>query len=125
MVNETRKIFEDDGIQVSATTVRVPVLVGHSECVNVVTRRKVTLDEARALLRDAPGVKLADDPARPGQLFATPREIAGTDFTYVGRLREDPSHERGLDLWVVADNLRKGAATNAVQIAEICAERHL
>jgi len=125
MVNETRKILGDETIRVSATTVRVPVMVGHSEAVNVVTRRKVSLDEARALLREAPGVRLLDDPARPGQEYTTPHEIAGTDLTYVGRLREDLSHERGLDLWVVADNLRKGAATNAVQIAEMCAERHL
>ncbi|HEV8321363.1 MAG TPA: aspartate-semialdehyde dehydrogenase [Myxococcota bacterium] len=125
MVNETRKIIGDESIRISATTVRVPVLVGHSEAVNVVTRRKIALDEARALLRAAPGVQLLDDPARPGQEYPTPREAAGTDLTYVGRLREDLSHERGLDLWIVADNLRKGAATNAVQIAELCMERHL
>jgi len=117
MVNETKKILEDDTIRVSATTVRVPVFFGHSESVNIETERKLTAAEARDLLAKAPGVKVVDDPAN--RRYPMPIEAAGQDDTLVGRIREDVSLENGLNLWIAADNIRKGAATNAVQIAEI------
>lgn len=117
MVNETRKIMGDASIQVTATTVRVPVYVGHSEAVNIETERKMTANEARALLSTAPGVVLYDDPSH--NIYPMPLDVAGKDDVYVGRIREDESIPNGLNLWVVADNLRKGAATNAVQIAEL------
>ncbi|MBI3597010.1 MAG: aspartate-semialdehyde dehydrogenase [Nitrospirae bacterium] len=116
LVNETRKIMGDDRIRISATTVRVPVFRAHSESVNIETERKLSADEARALLATAPGVMVFDDPQR--KVYPMPLEVAGTDEVYVGRIREDASIESGLNLWVVADNLRKGAALNAVQIAE-------
>lgn len=121
MINETRKILEEPHLGVTATTVRVPVFVGHSEAVNVTTSRKISAQEAREILSRAPGVKVVDDPAR--NLYPLPLEAAGKDEVFVGRIREDPSQERGLDLWVVADNLRKGAALNAVQIAELLRDR--
>jgi aspartate-semialdehyde dehydrogenase len=117
MVNETRKIMGDASIQVTATTVRVPVYVGHSEAVNIETEQKLTANEARALLSTAPGVILYDDPEH--KIYPMPLDVAGKDDVYVGRIREDESIPNGLNLWVVADNLRKGAATNAVQIAEL------
>jgi aspartate-semialdehyde dehydrogenase len=117
MVNETRKIMGDASIQVTATTVRVPVYVGHSEAVNIETEQKLTANEARALLSTAPGVVLYDDPEH--KIYPMPLDVAGKDDVYVGRIREDESIPNGLNLWVVADNLRKGAATNAVQIAEL------
>jgi aspartate-semialdehyde dehydrogenase len=117
MVNETRKIMGDASIQVTATTVRVPVYVGHSEAVNIETEHKITANEARALLSTAPGVILYDDPEH--KIYPMPLDVAGKDDVYVGRIREDESIPNGLNLWVVADNLRKGAATNAVQIAEL------
>jgi aspartate-semialdehyde dehydrogenase len=117
MVNETRKIMGDQTIQVTATTVRVPVYVGHSEAVNIETERKLTANEARAILAAAPGVLVFDDPSR--KVYPMPLDVAGKDEVYVGRIREDESIPNGLNLWVVADNLRKGAALNAVQIAEI------
>ncbi len=123
MVLETRKIMGDDSIRVSATTARVPVFYGHSEAVNIETEKKITPDEVRALLAQAPGVKVVDDPAN--RLYPMPLEAAGQDLTLVGRIREDTSIANGIDLWIVADNIRKGAATNAVQIAEILAERYL
>jgi len=123
MVNETRKIFEDDSIGVTATTVRVPVFYGHSEAVNVETNSPVTAQQVRALLESAPGVSVVDDPKNNSYPLAT--DAAGGDDTLVGRIREDESIENGINLWVVADNIRKGAATNAVQIAEILAEKHL
>ncbi|HUK55692.1 MAG TPA: aspartate-semialdehyde dehydrogenase [Nitrospiria bacterium] len=116
LANETRKIMEDDRIRISATTVRVPVFRSHSEAVNIETERKLSANEARALLAAAPGVLVFDDPQR--KVYPTPLEVAGTDEVYVGRIREDASVEAGLNLWIVADNLRKGAALNAVQIAE-------
>jgi aspartate-semialdehyde dehydrogenase len=116
LVNETRKIMGDDTIRISATTVRVPVFRAHSESVNIETERKLTANEARALLATAPGVMVFDDPQR--KVYPMPLEVAGTDEVYVGRIREDASIESGLNLWIVADNLRKGAALNAVQIAE-------
>ena len=117
MVNETRKILGDDSIRVTATTVRVPVFRGHSESVNVQTQKKLTADAARELLRKAPGVVVQDNPA--AQLYPLAATAAGKYETFVGRIREDVSTENGLDLWVVSDNLLKGAALNAVQIAEL------
>jgi len=115
---ETRKIFGDDSIRVNATTVRVPVFFGHSEVVHIETRSKITAAAARALLEAAPGVEVMDE-RKPGGYPTAATEAANRDTVYVGRIREDMSHERGLDLWIVADNVRKGAATNSVQIAEI------
>ena len=120
MVHETRKIMGDQSIQVTATTVRVPVYVGHSEAVNIETERKLSANDARAILSTAPGVLLYDDPAH--KIYPMPLEVAGKDEVYVGRVREDESIANGLNLWVVADNLRKGAALNAVQIAEHLAQ---
>ncbi|MDZ4732027.1 MAG: aspartate-semialdehyde dehydrogenase [Nitrospirota bacterium] len=120
MVHETRKIMGDQSIHVTATTVRVPVYVGHSEAVNIETERKLSANEARAILSTAPGVRLYDDPAH--KIYPMPLEVAGKDEVYVGRVREDESIANGLNLWVVADNLRKGAALNAVQIAEHLAQ---
>jgi aspartate-semialdehyde dehydrogenase len=116
MVNETRKIFEDTSIGVTATTVRVPVYFGHSEAVNIETKRKISAQEVKALLADAPGVKLVDDPDKGIYPLAT--DCAGKFETLVGRIREDESIENGINLWVVSDNILKGAALNAVQIAE-------
>lgn len=116
MVNETKKIMGDDSIRVTATTVRVPVYSGHSESVNIETERKLTADEARAILASAPGVVVEDDPA--SQHYPLASRAAGRSETFVGRIREDLSHERALDMWIVSDNLLKGAALNAVQIAE-------
>lgn len=116
MKMETRKILGIPDLRVSATTVRVPVLVGHSESVSIELERPLSADEARALLAKSPGVKVFDDPSR--KLYPVPREVAGQDDVYVGRIREDDSVEHGLNLWIVGDNLRKGAALNAVQIAE-------
>jgi aspartate-semialdehyde dehydrogenase len=118
MVWETRKIMEDQRIRVNATAVRVPVFFGHSEAVHIETREKITAAEARALLEAAPGVEVLDE-ARPGGYPTAATEAANRDTVYVGRIREDISAERGLNLWIVADNVRKGAATNSVQIAEI------
>ena len=123
MVNETRKIMGDDSIMVSATTVRVPVFYGHSEAVWIETGEHITPDEVRDLLRRAPGVIVVDDPSRNEYPMAL--DAAGKDATYVGRIREDISCERGLVMWVVSDNVRKGAALNAVQIAECLIERNL
>lgn len=118
LVRETRKILHDDDIRVTATCVRVPVYVGHAMTANVAFRRPVSRDEAAELLASAPGVTLVDG----GDGFPTPMETAGIDPVLVGRLREDPSNPGGLDLWVTGDNLRKGAALNAVQMAEILAQ---
>jgi len=123
MVDETTKIMGDDSIRVTATTVRVPVFYGHSEAVNIETERKLTPAEARQILAKAPGVKVVDDPAK--NQYPMPLDAAGQDLTLVGRIREDFSIDNGLNFWVVADNLRKGAATNAVQIAEILIRDYL
>jgi len=123
MINETRKIFGEPQLRVSATTVRVPVMVGHCESVNVELERPLSPDQARRLLAEAPGVVVVDEPAR--SLYPLAGQCAGTDPVYVGRIRQDRSVEHGLDLWVAADNLRKGAALNAVQIAELLRERGL
>jgi aspartate-semialdehyde dehydrogenase len=123
MVDETKKIFSDPEIAVCATTVRIPVYFGHSESVNIETRAPITVDRVRLLLKNAPGVRLVDDPAQVQ--YPVPLAAAGQDETLVGRIRQDPSVENGLVMWVVADNIRKGAATNAVQIAELLFERGL
>jgi len=123
LINETRKILGDTSIGVSATCVRVPVFVGHSEAVNVQTRQPLSPEHARQLLDAAPGVTVLDDPAASRYPLAT--LAAGQDDVLVGRIRRDPGHERALDMWIVADNLRKGAATNAVQIAEVMHQRGL
>ncbi len=116
LLDETRKIMGDDSIRVTATTVRVPVYVGHSESVNIETEKKLSANEARAILCEAPGILVYDDPAH--KIYPTPLDAAGKDEVYVGRIREDESVPNGLNLWIVADNLRKGAALNAIQIAE-------
>jgi aspartate-semialdehyde dehydrogenase len=117
MVVETRKILENDTIAVSATTVRVPVFFAHSESINVETEDKLSAEEVRQLLSESPGVVVMDEPANRKYPLAV--DVAGRDEVYVGRIREDRSIENGLNLWVVADNLRKGAALNAIQIAEM------
>jgi aspartate-semialdehyde dehydrogenase len=116
MVNETKKILGDDSIRITATTVRVPVFRSHSESVNIETKKKLTANEARAILSEFPGIVVLDAPAK--NVYPIPIDIAGKDETYVGRIREDESIENGINMWIVADNLRKGAALNAVQIAE-------
>jgi aspartate-semialdehyde dehydrogenase len=124
MVWETHKIMEDRSIRVNPTTVRVPVFFGHSEAVHIETRKKITATEARALLAKAPGVEVLDE-RKPGGYPTAATEAANRDTVYVGRIREDISTECGLNLWVVADNVRKGAATNSVQIAEILVREHI
>ncbi len=124
MVWETRKILGDESIQVNATTVRIPVFYGHSEAVHLETERKITAEEARELLAAAPGVRVMDERTAGGYPTAV-TEASGRDLVWVGRIREDISHPLGLDMWIVADNIRKGAATNSVQIAEILAKNHL
>jgi aspartate-semialdehyde dehydrogenase len=123
MVNETKKIMEDDSIRVTATTVRVPVFYGHSEAVNIETEKKLSADEVREILSEAPGVVVVDNPKKseyPLAIYA-----AGRDETFVGRIREDESIPNGINMWVVSDNIRKGAALNAVQIAEILIQKYL
>jgi aspartate-semialdehyde dehydrogenase len=124
MVWETRKILGDQAIQVNPTAVRIPAFVGHSEAVHIETRDKVTAEEVRALLAGAPGVEILDE-ARTGGYPTAVTEASGADPVYVGRIREDISHERGISMWVVADNIRKGAALNSVQIAEILVRDYL
>ena len=123
LINETRKILGDPTIRVSATCVRVPVVNGHSESVNVQTRSPLSADEARELLAAAPGVTVLDDPGAGRYPMAI--EADGHDDVFVGRIRRDPGHDQALELWIVSDNLRKGAATNAVQLAEVLHERGL
>lgn len=124
MVWETRKIFGDERIQVNPTCVRIPVFFGHSEAVHIETRDKITAQQARELLANAPGVSVVDEPVDGGYPTAV-SEATGTDPVFVGRIREDISHPRGLNLWVVSDNVRKGAALNSVQIAENLIEKYL
>jgi aspartate-semialdehyde dehydrogenase len=122
MVVETKKIL-GSAIKLTATCVRVPVFVGHSEAVNVEFENEISADEARDILREAPGVMVVDKREDGG--YVTPVEAVGEYATYVSRIREDPTVENGLSLWVVSDNLRKGAALNAVQIAELLGRKHL
>jgi aspartate-semialdehyde dehydrogenase len=123
MVNETRKMFEDDTIGVTATTVRVPVFYGHSEAVNIETEKKITAAEVKALLKNAPGVQLVDEPALSQYPMAV--NCTGRFETFVGRIREDESIAHGINMWVVSDNIMKGAALNAVQIAEVLIREYL
>jgi len=116
MILETQKILGDDTVKITATTVRVPVFVGHSEAVNIQTKDKLTPNQVRTLLTGAPGIDVMDDPNK--NLYPTPRDISGKDDVYVGRIREDISIKNGIEFWCVGDNLRKGAALNAIQIAE-------
>jgi aspartate-semialdehyde dehydrogenase len=117
MIHETRKILGEPTLGVTATTVRVPVFCSHSESVNVETEKKLNAAEVKALLRQAPGVIVADEPESNRYPMAV--DATGKDAVYVGRIREDPSVQNGINLWIVSDNLRKGAALNAIQIAEI------
>lgn len=123
MVDETRKIMEDDTIGVTATTVRVPVYFSHSESINIETREHISADEVKSLLENEPGIKVVDDPKK--NIYPLAIDAAGQDLTFVGRIRDDESIPNGINMWVVADNIRKGAATNTVQIAEILAENYL
>ena len=124
MVWETQKIFADHSIQVNPTCVRVPVFFGHSEAVHIETDQKLSADDARALLMNAPGVTVMDEQLDGG--YPTPvSDAAGQDATFVGRIREDISHPHGLNLWVVSDNVRKGAALNSIQIAECLIDQYL
>jgi len=123
MVNETKKIMNDPTIAVTATTVRVPVFYAHSESVNIETEKKITADEVRKLLASAPGVRVVDNPRE--KLYPLAIDAAGRDDTLVGRIREDESIPNGINMWVVSDNIRKGAALNAVQIAEILIQKYL
>ncbi len=123
MIEETRKIMEIPELRITATTVRVPVFYGHAESVNIETEKKITVEKAMELLSKASGVVVLDNPEK--KLYPLQIEVAGRDEVFVGRIREDFSVENGLNLWIVADNLRKGAATNAVQIAEFLIEKYL
>jgi aspartate-semialdehyde dehydrogenase len=123
MVNETKKIMEDDSIRVTATTVRVPVFFGHSESVNVEFEKDLSPEKARRILKKAPGVKVVDNPEKKKYPLAI--HAAGKDETFVGRIRRDESIAHGLNMWIVADNIRKGAALNAVQIAEVLIGKYL
>jgi aspartate-semialdehyde dehydrogenase len=122
MVAETKKML-DPKIKVTATCVRVPVFIGHSEAVNLEFENEITADEARDILREAPGCQVIDKHEDGG--YITPHEAAGEDATFISRIREDATVENGLNLWIVSDNLRKGAALNAIQIAELLVERNL
>ena len=123
MVNETKKILEDPKIMVTATTARVPVFCGHSESVNIETRKKITAEEVRELLEKASGIEVVDDPSN--KLYPMPKDCVGKNETFVGRIRNDISIPNGIDMWIVSDNLRKGAALNTVQIAEILVEKYI
>jgi aspartate-semialdehyde dehydrogenase len=116
MVNETKKILEDESINVTATCVRVPVAISHSESVNIKTKKKISISEVRKLLAAFPTVRVMDDPSK-GE-YPTPVDCAGKNETFIGRIREDISQENGIEMWIVSDNLRRGAALNAVLIAE-------
>lgn len=123
MVNETKKIMRDDSIRITATTVRIPVMGGHSESVNIEFEKNYDLNTVREILSAAPGVVVVDDPANA--LYPMPKDAHEKDEVFVGRLRRDESQPNTLNMWIVSDNLRKGAATNAVQIAEYLAEKKL
>ena len=124
MVWETRKIFEDDAIQVNPTAVRIPVFFGHSEAIHIETRKKLSAQDVKKLLSNKPGIELLDEHKDGGYPTAV-SEAAGTDPVFVGRIREDISHPQGINLWVVSDNVRKGAALNSIQIAEILVKDYL
>ncbi len=124
MVWETKKIFSDESILVNPTAVRVPVFYGHSEAVHIETKEKIDVDTVRALLEKAPGVTVLDERQDGGYPTAV-TESSGNDDVFVGRIREDISHPRGIDLWVVGDNVRKGAALNSIQIAELLVKKYM
>lgn len=123
MVNETKKIMNDENLKITATAVRVPVINGHSEAINIETEKKLTKEQVIALFQEAPGIEVIDEPAK--NKYPMPVDIQGRDEVFIGRIREDESITNGINLWVVADNLRKGAATNAVQIAELLITKNL
>lgn len=123
MIQETNKIMGDDSIRVTATTVRIPVIGGHSESLNIEFESDFDVEEVRAALRDQPGVIVVDDPENLA--YPMPKDAHGKDEVFVGRIRRDESQDKTLNLWIVADNLRKGAATNAVQIAELLQAKSL
>ncbi len=123
MVSETKKIMHDDSIKITATTVRVPVFVGHSESVNIETEKEISPDAVRKALKKAPGITLADDPANA--VYPMPVDAQDEDNVFVGRIRRDDTIQNGINMWIVADNLRKGAALNAIQIAEILVEKYI
>ena len=123
MLNETRKIMGDDSIRLTATTVRIPVIYGHSEAVNIETEKKITAAEVKKLLTGKPGITVVDNPAK--NEYPMPINAAGKDDVFVGRIREDESIENGINMWVVSDNIRKGAALNTIQIAELLIEKGL
>ena len=123
MVNETRKILEDDTLRITATTVRVPVFYSHSESVNIETYQPINAVDVKRMFEEQPGVFLVDDPEN--NVYPLAIDAAGQDMTLVGRIRQDASVENGINMWIVADNIRKGAATNAVQIAELLARDYL
>ncbi|HEY2987131.1 MAG TPA: aspartate-semialdehyde dehydrogenase [Candidatus Binatia bacterium] len=123
MIDETKKIMGEPSLRVTATCVRVPVFCGHSESVNIETEEKLTAKDVRAILREAPGVLLCDEPEK--NIYPLPIDAVGNDATMVGRVREDDTVPNGINMWIVADNLRKGAALNAVQIAEILIRDYL
>jgi len=123
MVLETKKIMGDDSIRVTATAVRVPVFYGHSESVNIETEKKLTVEEVRQILASAPGIMVEDFPEK--KIYPMAINAAGQDDVYVGRIREDESIDNGINMWIVADNIRKGAALNAVQIGEELIRRNL
>jgi aspartate-semialdehyde dehydrogenase len=124
MVWETRKIMGDQEIAINATAVRIPVFYGHSEAVNIETKRKISAGEVAELMRNSPGIELIDG-TETGQYPTAVTDASGNDPVFVGRVREDISHSHGINLWIVADNIRKGAALNSVQIAEILAKNYL
>ncbi|MEO1925767.1 MAG: Asd/ArgC dimerization domain-containing protein, partial [Gammaproteobacteria bacterium] len=124
MVWETRKIFSDQAIMVNPTAVRVPVFYGHSEAVHIETKEKIEIEQVNALLAKAPGITILDERVDGGYPTAV-TESSGNDDVFVGRVREDISHPRGIDLWVVSDNVRKGAALNSVQIAEELVKKYI
>ncbi len=123
MVHETRKIMGDNSIRVTATAVRIPVIYGHSESINIETEKKITPAEVKTLLKGKPGITLVDDPSK--KQYPMPIDAAGHDDVFVGRIREDESIENGINMWVVSDNIRKGAALNTIQIAELLIEKGL
>jgi len=121
MIKETRKIFDEPNLKITATCVRVPVYFGHSEAINVQFEKEISVEKAKDILSNSPGVKVVDEPEK--SLYPLPIHCAGKDDVFVGRIRKDPSSENTLDMWVVSDNIRKGAALNAVQIAEKLIEK--
>ncbi len=123
MVNETKKIMRDDSIRVTSTTVRIPVIGGHSESVNVEFENEFELDEVKRLLEESPGIQVQDDPGQ--QIYPMPLWAHEKDDVFVGRLRRDETQPKTLNMWIVSDNLRKGAATNAIQIAEYLMSKNM